>query len=190
VYVWDRFNRINNSSLGSAVIGGSWQSNIGSWTISNNAAVTTANPNANVTINVPGILNGQLKTDFIFGATAEASLTFLDDGLNRMVLLYKKNAVTSQVGLYSLIGSVAAPGVLPAPVATFNFAPTNSALLKVVINGNVIQVWRSAVLLITYGLKPGEIAKLKDPGSNRVGFWAESDSLTRFDTVRFQSLVP
>jgi hypothetical protein len=201
VFIWDHFNRINTSSLGRAVVGGNWSATSGSWTIAANKAKSTIAPNARATLSVPGIgpslnpslnpsmVNGQLEADLTFGSTAEAGLDFLDDGINNMVVLYKKGAGTSQVRLYSLLDFGAQPGgLLPTPVAQFDVAPTTSAALKVRIYGNVIELWWNNALIITYGLTPPEITALKDPGSDRIGFWAESDALSRFDNLRLQTL--
>jgi hypothetical protein len=189
VHAADPFNRINTSSLGRAVVGGNWTATTGAWTIAANKATTTAAINANATLNTAGIVNGQLEADLTVGITAEAGLSFLGDGINNMVLLYKKGPAISQVRLYSLLDFGAQPpGPLPAPVASFDVGSTNAAAVKVLINGNVIDVWWNGTPIITYGLSPDETAALKDGGSNRIGFWAESDALSRFDNLRLQTL--
>jgi hypothetical protein len=189
VHLWDHFNRVNTSSLGRAVVGGNWTSTNSTWTIAANKAKTTATQNAKATLSFPGIVGGQLEADLTFGSTAEAGLTLLDDGISNLVLLYKRGPGTSQVRLYSLLDFGAQPpGPLPTPVATFDVTPTSAAALKVLINGNIIEVWWNNTSIITYGLSPAEISALKDAGHNRFGFWAESDALTRFDNLRLQTL--
>ena len=191
VYTWDHFNRGTSFTIGTAVVGGTWTVKNGSWSVASNRARSTVAANSNATINVPGIVNGQLEADLTFGTSAEAGLSFLDDGINSMVVLYKKSGATSQVRLYSLLdfGSLT-PGPLPAPVATFTVGASNSAALKINIIGNIIELWWNNSLIITYGLSLPEVAALKDPGSNRVGLWAQDDALSRFDNFRFQSLQP
>jgi hypothetical protein len=189
VHAADQFNRVNTSSLGRAVVGGNWTATTGTWTIAANKARTTAATNANTTLNSASIVNGQLEADLTVGSTAEAGLTFLGDGMSNMALLYKKAPGTSQVRLYSLLEFGALPpGPLPAPVATFDVGSTNAAAVKVLINGNVIDVWWNGTPIITYGLSPAEVAALKDAGSSRIGFWAESDAVSRFDNLRLQTL--
>jgi hypothetical protein len=189
VHVADHFSRFAASSLGRALIGGNWTATTGTWNIGASKAKTTAVINANASLTIAGIVNGQLEADLTLGSTAEAGLTFLGDGISSMVLLYKKGAGVSQVRLYSLLDFGAQPpGPLPAPVASFDVASTTTAAVKVLINGNVIDIWWNGTPIITYGLSPVEIAALKDAGSNRYGFWAESDAVSRFDNLRLQTL--
>jgi hypothetical protein len=90
---------------------------------------------------------------------------------------------------YSLLDFGAqAPGPLPTPDATFDVNPTSAATLKVVINGNIIEVIWNNTPINTYGLSAAEIRALKDAGSNRFGLWAESDAHTHYDNLRFQTL--
>ena len=185
VYVWDHFNRPNASPIGTAVVGGNWLGTPAGWTIATNQAAITALPNASATINVPGVLDGQLDADLSFGSTAEAGLDFLDDGINTMFFLYKKSGATSQVRLYTRLSAIAIP---PAPVAIATVNPTTAATVKVVINDATIKLSWNGTVIITYTMTVPEFAALRDPGSNGVGLRAESDALTRFDNFRFQSL--
>ena len=182
VYVWDNFDRANGA-IGSAVVGGVWGQNIGSWTIQANQARATSIATGNVTISVPNVVNGRIDVDLTFGATAQAGVDFDDDGSNNMMVLYRKSGATSQVRLYTWIGT----GALPPPVATANVTTATTAALAVVANGSTVQVLWNGTQIINYTLTATEIAALKNAGSNQVGLWAELDSTSRFDNFRFQS---
>jgi hypothetical protein len=168
VYVWDNFDRANGA-IGTA--------------IATNVARSTSVATGNATINVPNVVNGRIDVDLTFGATAQVGVDLDDDGSNNIMVLYRKSGATSQVRLYTWIGT----GALPPPVATANVTSATAAALTVVANGSTVQVLWNGTQIITYTLTAAEIAALKNAGSNQVGLWAESDPTSRFDNFRFQS---
>lgn len=181
VFIWDHFDRAD-APIGTAVLGGPWSVNTGSWTVQSNVAGSSSVPNANASITVPGVLNGRVDVDLTFALlTASAGVELLDDGTNGLVVEYKKGLLLSEVRLYSRSGGTLTQLASAAVISSL------SAALTVIVNANSVQVLWNSVSSFTYNLTPGLVALVKDAGSNRFGMWANSDAQARFNNFRFQS---
>jgi hypothetical protein len=195
VYVWDNFVRPalpNNPPIGTAIVGGAWTQNMGTWSVvtsTQKLRIAAATVNGNVTIGLGSVLDAQVDATFTFNAASNSGVVLNDDGAQRIIVLYRKT--TTGGGIYQLRLYVWTSGAtLPAPVATANVTSLTAASIKVIANGSSIQAfWNGAgAPVISYTLTAPEIAAVKNAGSNRFGVWSENDGGDRFDDFRVQSL--
>jgi hypothetical protein len=195
VYVWDNFLRPplpNNPPIGTAIVGGAWSQNVGTWSVVSSTQrlrIATATANGNATITAGAVLNAQVDATFTFNNASNSGVVLNDDGARRIIVLYRKT--TAGGGTYELRLYVwTAGGTLPAPVATATVTSLTAASIKVIANGSSVQAfWNGAVApTISYTLNAAQMAAVKDTGSNRFGVWSQSDGGDRFDNFRVQSV--
>ena len=191
VYAWDDFERTVSPLQGSnAPSTNLWKPGVGNWlTNGTTAQASTSNADANTLIDAPSVDASLVVTITPVGGNPKPGVTFNDDGVDDMLLLYTK-AAGGTLTLYTYFGPTrvflaGASGI--GPVGT----PFE---LRVTSLGPVITVFVNGTQVMTQTLAGANLCKFKDSGcppngGANVGFglWADTDTASTFNDFRLES---
>ena len=191
VFAWDDFERTVSPLQGSnAPSANQWKPEVGNWlTNGTTAQASSSNADANTLIDAPGVDASLVVTITAVGGNPTPGVTFNDDGIDNMLLLYTK-AAGGTLTLYTYFG----PTRVFLAAAT-GIGPRGTPFeLRVTSLGPVITVFVNGTQVMTQTLAGANLCKVKDSGcppngGANVGFglWADTDTASTFNDFRIES---
>ncbi len=182
VFTSDGFTAANGTNLNGRVplVGPAWEVDVPTFSITANQLAANGAGLVNALVQT-GRLDARAEVTLTVGAAINSGIIFNDNNVRALYVLWNQ----AGGGRLRLIGYNGGPVTI---VTVTGVGVVSPSVLRVESQANQIRVFLNGVLRINYTLTVGEVALYRTATNTRWGLIADTDSTTRFDNFRVESL--